>query len=376
MWESDLSKSSSHKLIEVPIHPLKNELLHFGRDELYGLIFSSVTSFLVGEKITSSIGKSLIWPFSEKFWFFIPHIIYAFQHRYDKTPSQHIATILKNGGKSVIKDLWAHDPLYISLLYTSTKLLPNTPLYIINIVCFFVALVMVWIGQVEFDKLRHRLLIKKFINNWFSLECYYESRIVDQDDQWNQLLLSKDNALKIYQELVKAFSLKEQGTWLYEDTYFDTHNIGSYPNYNISLKKRKRQYIDQITKTPIWEPICSEQLVSTKLTPSIGNPEDQNNYYPFFKNKLYRKYNNFNEHSFAEINKSIWQISYPRTIAHDPQWLLVAYDDLGDNYGLIEIKVHRDLSLLHKAIAITRRHWWVQTTREKNQTLNNQSQQK
>jgi len=36
--------------------------------------------------------------------------------------------------------------------------------------------------------------------------------------------------------------------------------------------------------------VCSEQLVSTKLVPFDGHPNDQNKYFPFYKTKLYRTY--------------------------------------------------------------------------------------
>ncbi len=341
------------KLIEEPIklpaNPIWEVFKVFGRDELISLAVSTVATAIAGGFVNNLIVLSIIGPIMEKFGFFIGHL---------REPGG-----MKNGFKSMIKDLLAHDPLYALFMYLGLKAY-NVPAWILSISSFVIALGIVTVGEVLITELRYYLQIQKYKKAGFKLESYLESRFY----------IKKANTREILEDFGKTFGLTKSEKAKYRDLYFE-NRLKKYNGREANFRLRQRTLENNQTL----------QIVYAKAAEIPNAHPGQFNYYPSRKDKLWIKLSDPMPWKIADItDKSLRTISekiamgpvheirFDREAIRNPKNILVSVDQIETDetpFTVIEIKSRLDREsrkMLIKAMRyVMLRYEVIQTTHGK-----------
>ena len=341
-------KSSIH----IPDHPYKSEITSFGRDEMAWLAVNTIGTAVIDYMLKNFSHMSeqakkdtlSVWgPLVEKIWFFIPHLVKEILHQ-RKHKEKDIKKLLKNTfswwSETLVKDILLHDPLYIWMMYAGQEFTPQTPTIILSFVSFISALLVVGIVKVGYDEWKFRYFCHTLKKKWFLHESYYESRIH---------MHSYEEAEKIFESLMKEFSITEKNSREYNDVYYSPKPIKYLSGRTARVRERTRTSIDEVLHT--W------QLLFTKPREFKTKNIEQYRYFPIKKDKFAFKAASREEveatlatYKHAESSKSV---NFKRRYANDPSGLLVTMDTLctwGEEKYVIELKVHKDLLLLKEAI--------------------------
>ncbi len=340
------------KSIHIPEHPYKTEITSFGRDEMAWLtvntIWTAVIDYMLHNfpDVSEWVRKSLLsvgWPVVEKIGFFIPHLV-QWLIKQHKNKEKNIKKLLQETfswwSETLIKDIFLHDPLYIWMMYLGQEITPQTPTVLLSFVSFISALLVVWMIKVWFDEGKFRYFCQTLQKRGFLQETYYEARIH---------INSSKEAEKIFEDILKEFSIEERNTREYNDTYYAPKDFKYLGGRTARIRERIRKNIDEVLYT--W------QLLFTKPQEYKTKDYEQYRYFPIKKNKFAFKADSIQEvRNVLQIfqKQQEWkQVQFQRRYGNDPYWLLVTMDTLqqwANKKYVIELKVHQDLDLLKEAI--------------------------
>jgi hypothetical protein len=336
--------------IVLPKNPIWEVIRVFGKDEVIALVVGTSATALVGLLIHDPIVLAVTGPIVEKIGFFIAHI---------REPSG-----LKNGFRSMLKDLVAHDPLYALFMYIGLKTY-HVPAWILAISCFVIALGIIAVGEVLITEIYYQLQFIRFKKLGFQSESYLESRFY----------IKKADTEKIIQDFGNEFNLKERGSARYHDQYFETY-LKKFNGREPGLRLRQRTLGNNQTL----------QIVYTKAADMSHHQPTQFNYYPSRKDKVWILLDQVMPWNIQDIaNKKIRdlagkiasrptrEIFFSREVIRDPNTILVSVDQIengSDPLTVIEIKSHLDTAskrmLINAMRHVMLKYEVIQTTHGKN----------
>ena len=269
----------SEKPIFIPRHPFWTIFRRFGRDELLALVINVFATILAKIFFASAIILSIAGPIIEKIGFFPAHF-YEARKVYKTTPekqrkkqSYYFKKAIKGGGKSLIEDILVHDPFYIILMYVGLKVYPGTPVWILSIMSFVIAVFAVSGIELLITEINYSRLKKRMKKLGFGTEEYFESRF---------LIESKQSRKKLIEKISKQFNLQESFSTKYNDLYLEN----KFPDYSERTPKvRLRE-----RGTPHSKNMKTLQVVYTKAKENKKKYE-QYRYFPIKKEKIYYIFN-------------------------------------------------------------------------------------
>ncbi len=352
----EIEKKLAREPIMLPPNPIWEVAKVFGRDELIALIVSTVGTAIIGGLIFNPLILAITGPVIEKIGFFIGHI---------KEPSG-----FKNGLKSLLKDVFVHDPVYVLLMYWGLKTY-SVPAWILAISSFVVALAVVAIGEVLVTELRYYLHIRRYKRAGFQLESYFESRFY----------INKVDPESFLADFGAQFGLTKRESAKYRDLYFED----KLKNYNGRIpvfRLRQREGNGNNNQTL--------QIVYTKAAEMPNRQPGQFNYYPAKKDKIWIRLSQPMPWKVEDIvderlrniagkisGEPITEICFTREAIRNPNNLLVSVDQIetgsASPLSIIEIKARTDKEskkLLVKAMRhVMLKYEVIQTTHSKSALL-------
>jgi hypothetical protein len=371
--------------IYVPTNPFWQVFKTFGRDELIAGILSFVATsvlsfyFYIANisyecvwifALTPAIWLAIVGPLFEKFGFFVGHIYDALDI-YKTTPNDerkpfsfYAKNVFKGGGKSLLEDILVHDPIYIFLMLGGMCYLPHTPAWLLVPFAFIIAVLVVAGGEVAFNEIRYKLLIRRLSKLGFERESYLESHFIVRTGCDNPSCPRRDcqsspcccNPEALIKQLRDKFLPGQPiNTLEYRDKYFET----ALPSYNarapkVRLRKRNRSSGSDFHTLQIVYTRSIEQQQETS----------QFRFFPILKDKFYLmlspavEYASPNDiipctpgrigsqlplkENFALQNTKSKFIQFTRRETHSPERMLISVDTLKgtDNVHIIELKAY------------------------------------
>ena len=119
---------------------------------------------------------------------------------------------VKNGSKSLLEDLFFHDPIYTLLMYAGIMLYSGTPPWILSITSFMIAVIMVSLLEVSYHEYSYYKFKRSLTKIGFEVESYYETRF---------LINKEKDPVELIQSVTKEFHLEHYFERDYCDTYFN-----------------------------------------------------------------------------------------------------------------------------------------------------------
>ena len=367
-WYNDTD--ISQEPISLPGSPFWNIFKRFGRDELIAL-FINVLGTAAAAVMFSNVWILVIaGPVVEKLGFFPAHFweawkIYSTTSDDERKPLRHyVRRALKGGGVSLAEDILVHDPIYIGLMIFGIGYLQGVPPWILAAVSFVIAVAAVSGLELGVTEFRYWLFKHKLTRMGFGLERYHESRF---------LINSSVEQQELVDCMAKEFGLSDPKQLSYADSYFDNQ----LPHYSGRLPKIRLRVRDRTDGSTMK----TAQVVYTRADEVAPEMLDQCRYFLIAKAKLYFVLDEDASQSIDDIqNQSVkamlkkavkddraQPIRFNRMLARSAE-LLVSADASPDgrSFFVVEIKTHRNIRLLMKAMRfLMKRFPVIQTTRGK-----------
>ncbi len=384
-----LEKKLAEEPIIIPGSPYWEVFKRFGRDESIAMVINVLGTGIISKLVDSKWIKTLAGPVSrrtkdiivstsgpviEKVGFFPAHITEAYNiwHTTPKTERDALTTYfrraVKGGTKSLIEDIIVHDPLYVGLMYAGLKAYPETPAWMLSTVSFVAAVFAVAgleVGVTEAAYHNYKRSLKKA---GFGTESYLESRFYIRADK---------NPIEVLEKMVKEFKLGSPKKWSYHDRYFKNQ----LPVYSGRIPKVRLRH--RHCEGP-YEEMQSAQIIYTKASEMSRRQLGQYRYFPTKKDKVYfileqpmpTTIDGIENHKArrilerAQSNGDYHDIRFDRTVAYDPETLLVSADHIKCRkrrpFYVVELKVRTEKNLLKEAMRYVMREFpVVQTTHSK-----------
>jgi hypothetical protein len=239
---------------------------------------------------------------------------------------------------------------------------PNAPIWKISLVDYIISVPAAVGIDCYVDKLRHNRNIKNFEKSGFTSEKYYESRF---------FVLNEKDPSDVLESLVKEFNLEYKGIAEYTDRYFDVDKAG-LSGRQVKMRLRKRTLRDSEAKLFAkndegqGEHISNMlQVIYTRARKSKSKKEEQVNFYPVTKEKIYAIVNNDAEcldditdkdiriagKNMVYSDKISKPISFSRGVAGNHE-LAICIDAMSfmRPFYVVELKVYNDTKLLKEAM--------------------------
>ncbi len=366
---------SPSQLYEKPIlisgNPFWNIFKRFGKDESIALVINVFATILAKAFIPIPIILSIAGPIIEKIGFFPAHFYEASKiykttnQKQRKKRKYYFKKAIKRGSKSLIEDILIHDPVYILLMLVGLKIYPATPVWILSIMSFIIAVFAVSGIELLITEISYWNLKRKMKKIGFGVEKFMEARF---------LIESKQNSKKLIEKISKQFNLKNLEKINYEDSYLKN----GFPEYSgrapkVRLRNREIANTKKMMKTI--------QVVYTKATEFNEQKYEQYRYFPIKKEKIYyllkekmpkslKEIGNKKLTSFLERNKTKQieeKIHFTRMYSHNKE-LLITLDKISSEkkFYILELKTHTNKNILLKAMRFVMKEFpVVQTTKNK-----------
>lgn len=349
--------------IAVPKSPYWDALQSFGRDEAIAMVINILGTagmeFALHRNGTFSDEEqrallAIAGPVIEKLGFFPAHAKEA-HDIYRTTPvdqrepyGHYVKLALKNGSKSLLKDVLIHDPLYASMMYTGLQFNAGTPAWLIATVSFISAVFVVAGLDVAYDQTKYWNLARRAKKAGLGIEDYLESRFLVSDSVRPEQVLEK---------VAGEFSLSGFKEGNYRDRYFEPL-LPDFSKKAARVRLRERRLSEE-------EVIRTAQIVYTRATEMALRNPSQFRYFPVEKRKIYFLLNeqkmpesveqieNDTAKQFfrGKVGAPLYDIQFKRMIAKDPA-LLVAADQVEAErpFNVVELKTRNDPKLLQEAM--------------------------
>ena len=363
-------KDLSEKPIKIPGNPFWNVFKRFGRDELIALIINAIGTIIAKALFSSTIVLAVAGPVIEKIGFFPAHFKEAWDvyrttnKKQRKKLPYYLKKAMKGRTKSLVEDILIHDPIYIVLMYIGLKIYSTTPVWILSIISFIIAVFVVSGVEVGIVELAYLKLKRKLKKQGFQVEKYLESRF---------LIKSNKSPKQIIDRLSKKFNLKDHFELYYDDTYLE-NQFKKYSGRKPKVRLRKRTKENKGFMKTL-------QVVYTRAIESNKKKYEQYRYFPIKKEKIYYVFNQKMPIIIEDIKdpkirstlkksktkKAEKKIKFKRIYARNKD-LLVSVDEIAKkrDFHVMELKTHSNLKLLIKAMRYTMREFPViQTTHNK-----------
>jgi len=385
-------------LIHLPVNPLWKVCKTFGTDELISLVANflatiwftyylateSGMSFLLSVGLSVPAGLALAGPVLEKVGFFPMHFWEAWTD-YRTTPLEdrksrgsYLSGALKGGSVSMIEDILIHDPFYFGLMYFGLRTFAGTPPWILCLLSFGGAVLVVGFLEVGTKEVLHRNAKRKLKMCGFQLEKYYEARFCYSDETI---------AEKVFRSLAQKYvfsppyvgtetSKNEAKLINYHDRYFAERSW--WNSRTMLLRSRDRDDTEK-GKMRSW------QVVYTLINETWKQGADQYRYFVSLKEKMYYLAPEGLLHHPDQIadkkvretvaakvlNESPVDVRFERLVAQRFESLLVSFDRVHEHsLYIIEIKARPDRKqTLKEAMRYAMLQGGLQTTHGKYRLL-------
>lgn len=345
-----LEKKLLEEPIVLPANPIWEVMKVFGRDELIALILSTAGTAVIGSFVSNTAILAITGPVIEKVGLFLGHI----KER----------AWMRNGFKSLMKDIVVHDPLYVFFMYVGLSTY-NVPAWILSISSFVIALGIVAIGEVLVTEFRYYLKILGYKKMGFGIESYLESRFY----------IKKANTDEILADFGGEFGLTKRESAKYRDLYFES-KLEDFNGRKPSFRLRQRGEENNQTL----------QIFYTKAAEMPNRQPGQFNYYPSRKDKIWIKLpqpmpwkiedildKNLRNFAKRTVNNPTKEIVFSREAIRNPKNILVSVDQIESGQEpltVIEIKSRLDKESKKMLIRAMRhvmlKYEVIQTTHSKN----------
>lgn len=367
-----ISKKLAEEPIKIPQNPFWEVFRRFGRDEAIAMIINVIGTLIISFFTAIPILLSVAGPIIEKIGFFPANFIEA-RKIYKTTPKNqrkhlfhYIKKAMKRSFTSLTEDILVHDPLYIFFMFFGIIIYPVIPVWILAIISFILAVIIVTILEVGVKELQYLSFKRKLKKAGFELESFLEARF---------FISSKQNPKKLLDKIIKDFKLKSLGNVLeYKDKYFE-NNLKIYSGRIPKVRLRKR------TKNSGKGLMKTLQIVYTRAEEKQNKIKEQYRYFPIKKEKFYFMFkkeipSNIHEIKNAKIKRILksclksapQKIIFKRTFVCN-KILLFSIDKIkkGKHYYILEIKSWKKGNLLEAMRYIMREFPVVQTTTPKSE---------
>jgi hypothetical protein len=365
-----IEKNKFKSNISVLGSPIWIVLKRFGRDEFISLIFSIVSTVIISIFTPSILILSIGAPIIEKIGFFPGNFYDAYKNYKHKTNkkslSYHLNSGFKNSIKTLLEDLFLHDPIYIFLMYSLLSIY-SKPIWLITFFSFIVAVVIVSLIEASFVELNYFLFKYKLKKLHLKEKSYYEARF----------LILKDKALfPLFKKIINKLNLKHKQIINIKDIYFE-NKLKRYSDRNVVLRfssyceqnkntdnsiqiiySRSKEFYDSSMKFDQYRYFL---ISKTKLKYDIDNLSLNN-----LKSKNYNLYKFFKINTYNKKSHGSHSVTFNRTLFHNDELSLSIDECNNKNFLTFEIKVFKDKKLLIEVMQYVMRYLPVfQTTESK-----------
>lgn len=364
MVQTNLETRLAQTPIAVPGSPFWEAFQSFGRDEAIAMVINILGTagmeFALQRDLLGALSEdeqraalTLAGPIIEKLGFFPAHAKEAYDI-YRTTPvgqrepyGHYVKLALKNGSKSLLKDILIHDPLYGGMMYGGLQLNSGTPAWMIATVSFIGAVFVVAGLEVAYDEVKYRNFKRKAKNAGLGIEDYLESRFLVNDSVKPEEILEK---------VAREFSLSGVQEGNYHDHYFEPL-VPDFSKRVARVRLRERKLSGE-------ESVKTAQIVYTRATEMALKNPSQFRYFPVEKRKIYFVFDEKMPDTVEQIENdaakkffqgkvgaALYDIQFKRIIARD-QALLVAADQVEAerSFNVVELKTREDTKLLQEAM--------------------------
>lgn len=374
--------------IKLPGSPFWNAFKSFGRDEFIALIINVIGTVIAAFFVSNKLYLAIIGPIIEKVGFFPAHIKEA-RDTYHATPGNrrlpfkhYLKIAFKNGSVSLAKDLAIHDTCYIALMYGGLTLYPQTPVWLLALSSFLIAVMIVAFLEVAYTEINYLIFKNRLKRLGFAMEAYYECRFY---------LDHSIDPKKVLDSIAQAFSLKDRPSRGSEPLgYDDFYRQTVLPIFSGRIPQTRLRFRDRTNADGKWSFLHTVQVVYTRTSEALQSTLSQFRFFVTRKEKFYfildpnlriRDFNldqlpdgqlkNFLKQSTVDIGAQ--NIRFSRALARN-EHLLVSIDavldydcdDCTSDFCVLELKTHRNLALLVEAMRFVMHEFpVVQTTNRK-----------
>ena len=368
--------------IEVPGHPFWNVFKRFGRDESIAMLVNILGTGILSLFSTSVWALALVGPIVEKIGFFPAHFWEAW-NVWRTTPTSkkkrlrhYFGKAVKRGGVSLAEDILIHDPLYILLMIVGISIYPGAPAWLLAGASFVIAVFGVAGLEMGCTELRYLLFKKRLFSRGFELEEYYESRF---------LISAEKKPVEVLDRLSLEFGLDTTMELDFHDRYFKI-DVSHYSGRTPKARLRDRGNEEMAAKGRPWGAKArSIQVIFTRAVERAPKQIGQYRYFLIKKDKIYHQLDGSEMptrlkevkddgiRAFLEnIRKkdSYTEVMFRRKLAHNKDLLASVDQVVGDRpCWLLELKTHRNIRLLMKAMRFIMMEFPVMQTTHGKQEL-------
>lgn len=340
----------NNKRIVLPENSFWKVFKRFGKDEMISMVFNVIGSIIIFKVLKRHYADtdpfflflvSIAGPIIEKVGFYPAHFYDAYKKYKRQTVNKYrhyLKKAIKDGSVSLLEDILIHDPVYIILMYTGLKMYSATPVWMLSLLSFVIAVIVVSFLEVYFFEFWYKIFTKRLVKKGYYKETYYETRFIINNSY---------NLGNTVENLQTIFNLHEVNEDIsYVDVYYDNKLLefnGRTPN----LRKRNT-YKSSNRNKETFEIIYSKsgELKQTDLSQ-----------YRFFINKREKfsipsqlKDNKKYHESLKIDNLNKNRVIFERNVYRNPDGLFLTHDNVNDEYSVIELKVFKDKLLLIDAM--------------------------
>jgi hypothetical protein len=331
--------------IYIPNNPILSVLKRFGRDELIALILSLVSTIIVSLFTKNILIISLSAPIFEKLGFFPGNFFDAYKQfknsKHKQNISYYINNSFKNSFKSLLEDIFLHDPIYIFLMYFLLSIY-SKPVWLITMFSFIFAVFLVSFIEVSFVEIKYFLFKCKLKKLGLKKENYYEARFIINKNKSTAILIDK---------LAKHFNLKNKNTFLIKDVYLENR----FKEYSQRQVVSRFRTIDN----DVYLEKNSFQIIYT-VSKEFTKGFDQFRYFIISKEKFKFNLNKPNLTNLKKVNKNCYKllkknlinkshkVSFRRIVYNSSELFLSLDHTINRNFYTLEVKVFYDKKLLIK----------------------------
>jgi hypothetical protein len=368
--------------IEVPGHPFWNVFKRFGRDESIAMLVNILGTGILSLFSASAWALAVVGPVIEKIGFFPAHFWEAWKvwrttPESKRKPLRHyFKKAVRGGGISLAEDVLIHDPIYILLMMVGMGVYPGAPAWLLAGASFVIAVFGVAGLELGCTELRYWLFKRHLFARDFELEEYYEARF---------LISAEKEPVEVLDRLCEEFGLDTEMELDFHDRYFQV-DIPHYSGRTPKARLRDRGNEEMAAKGRPWGAKArSVQVIFTRAVERAPAKLGQYRYFPIRKDKIYhlldgscmptrlREVKDDSVRAMLERMRkkdSYTEVRFRRKLAHNKD-LLASVDRVrGDNpCWLLELKTHRNIRLLMKAMRFVMMEFPVMQTTDSKQEL-------
>ncbi len=370
-----LSKKEVEQPIKIPGNAFWNVFKRFGRDETLAALLDALVTNFISKFIFSPFILSFIGPLIEKIGFFPMHAKDAWDS-YKASPKKHkqpfsfyFKKALRGGTKSLLQDLFIHDPIYIFLVYMGILYYPSLPIWLIAGTGYLIGIFMVSLLEISFTETAYFFFKKRMKRLGFTQESFLEARF---------LVSTRKRPSQVMSIITKRFRLPPARQVIYHDKYFHT-NLRTY------LGRMPKLRLRSVTNAVTNKISSVIQIIYTKAYEETSSTLEQHRYFPVKKERFtfYPKQTRLKDITsikeklvLAQLKRFLtkrdcYNITFARLVTHN-QDISIHTDKIKSikQFYIIEIKTNKNINLLKKIMRFIMVEFpVVQTTQEKSEFI-------